>query len=176
MITGEVDLSDFENHIGAILTGLTPALKELSGNLAEDAESYAFELINRQIYNTPLRSYFPPGKDQKETYYRTGALGRSIEGRGVAVKGIMQVTLEASASYASENEIGRGESRISVSRLLASARQVGDPLGMEEWPRKRPNEQEHLEPRPFIIPAVAQLENELPDEVFRMVDRLNRTR
>lgn len=176
MITGEVDLSDFEGYIGAILTGLTPALKELSGNLAEDAESYAFELINRQIYNTPLRSYFPPGKAAKEIYYRTGALGRSIEGRGVVADGIMQVTLEASMPYARENEIGRGESRIAVAQLLASARQVGDPLNMEEYPRKRPSEQEHLEPRPYIIPAVAQLENELPDEVFRMVDRLSRER
>lgn len=162
MIGLSIDLSDLE----AQFSGFSElALPDIARDLEIDAETFALERINRVIYDSPQRYY------DGDLYIRTHKLKDSIRARAEVTSDGLMVTLETGAGaggrhYGLENELGRGNSRVDLGRVLRDARASADPLDMPTYPRE-----DELEARPFIIPAMAAVEDELER---RLLDELGR--
>ena len=138
-------------------------IKLIAETLAALGKEYARDIVTVMIYATPERS----------GYKRTRFLLRSIYSEVQQRKGQTIITLGAGANYAAFNEFGTYDGWLgegAEAQILADARAAGSDLITLEYG----NPGRGLEPRPFIIPALVQLEKKAPELVMRAVRRMTR--
>lgn len=158
----ETDSSGLEQLLTEMDTGLTAALPGLAEDLKVQGVSDTQQRLDLMIYSTPERGY-----------ERTGKLRESIHGDASADGDGLTVALSGgpgarNKSYSEYNELGTFGSRVSLDRALKDARAADDPLGLPAYPRSS-----GLESRPFVLPALAEMEDRLEEQLFRVLDVLN---
>jgi len=129
--------------------------------LAALGREYARDIITVAIYATPERG----------GYRRTRMLLRGIYGDFRRIKGGASVELGASANYAAYNEFGTYDGYLGDSapdEILEAARAARSDLIVLEYG----NPGKGLEPRPFLIPALAMIERQAPGLIIRAYERL----
>lgn len=134
----------------------------LSRDLAEQSEHDARARLDTLIYNTP----------QRGNYERTGALRDSVYSSAETDSDGFTVTLGAVGGskgrrYAAPNETGSLASYNSLDSLLEAARGSNDPLNLPAYPRG----QGGLEARPYISPALAEMERQLEGKLLGAIDK-----
>lgn len=150
----DVDTSGLEELLSAA-DGL--GLLDLAAGLADDGEADAKARLETVLYSTPDR---PP-------YERTRLLQDSVRGSAALTAEGFEVTLSAvggsgGKAYAAANETGTLQSHRSLEALLREARSSPDPLSL---PPDTPG-RGGLEARPYISPALAEMERKLEGKLF----------
>ena len=159
-LTFEVDISGLERHFKLLETLSIDNIDEGFTRLEGEAQDAARRLIDKQIYDTPERGY-----------ERTGKLAQSIYAfKKRTSKNTWQLTVGAFGGaggrlYALYNERGTYGARVSLESILKAAREVQADLIVLEYG----NPASGLEPRPFVIPTVVRVHNEIPGMVLNAI-------
>lgn len=130
--------------------------------LALEGRERARDIVTQQIYATP----------QRGGYRRTYSLLRSIYGEARKSGFTHVVIVGAAVDYATYNELGTydnyypGIEQDIMDRALAE----GSRLPIVTFPKEGIG----LEPRPFVIPAIASLYNDLEDLLEQAYRRMKR--
>ena len=160
MIYAETNIAELEQSLFGFRRTLRTDLIGVGQDLAEEAERDAKQLMESQIYQTPERG----------GYERTRKLIDSVDGFVQVENSGMSVNLEAFGGagnrlYADFVERGTRGSRVSLDRITTDAR------GMSELELLSYARTTGLEPRPGIIPAIAEVERTAPDRLFEAQEK-----
>lgn len=158
----DIDLYAFERDLQAFDRELGEDLLGVGDDLAKQAEADARQRLETLVYSTP----------QRGGYERTRMLIDSVQGSTAPTPTGVEVTLEAvggngGRQYAAANETGTRARYVPLETLLREARADPDPLGMRPYERGPGG----LEPRPYVAPAMARAEDELPEVVLEAVSK-----
>jgi len=164
-VTLTIDDRAFIRHMERVQREAPREFHAIATTLAAQGRELARDNVTHQIYATPQRS----------GYKRTRLLIRSIFGEAEATPTGAMVTIGAAAHYAAYNEFGTydgfdmlGGSGGALGNLIYLSRQVnGDARQLEFGQVER-----GLEPRPYIIPALIQLEMMAPEMMAAAHQRL----